>query len=158
MGKATYIFYIKNILQDIKPKDSTYVSFRSKKLPACDIKHLISFSAECKLSPNVDVGSVWQDVGVKSCPKSRGSRTFIRMKFFKIAQKVATHLGYFCDFLSPKRPIWSHCVGAAKNVSQNCLFFQSIFHCFLKNGPTPTSYSVYFHSFQTNNTIFTTNQ
>ena len=36
------------------------------------------------------------------------------MRYFKIAQKVANHLGYFCyEILSPRtfknRPIWSHC-------------------------------------------------
>ena len=47
--------------------------------------------------------SVWPEAGVKSSPnvsksclKSSKSSFYIRVRFFKIAPKVANHLGYFC--------------------------------------------------------------
>ena len=48
---------------------------------------------------------MWPDVGVKSspkfpksCSKSRCCSTCIRVRFFKIAQKVGNQNGYICEF------------------------------------------------------------
>ena len=63
------------------------------------------FSSNPKSEPKHVMAGQCDSVGVKkspnfskSNPKGRCSSTYTRVRFFKIAQKVANHLGYFCGF------------------------------------------------------------